>query len=129
MFVEPTINDFLDNVQWHLKNAADNAARAVNSVLRGLNSKGALHSGRAIILTFEAIRKDFDAGIETALGELKRTIGRTTLDRKDLRLATLSCLENFALQMKALTKADQYRSLSAQAIDERLVALDRHLAF
>jgi hypothetical protein len=69
-------------------------------------------------LIIEAVRKHFDAGIETALGELKRTIGRTNLDRKNLRQATVSCLENFALQMKALTRADVYRSLSAQAVDE-----------
>jgi hypothetical protein len=129
MFVEPTINDFLDNVRWHLAKAVDRAGRSVGSVTAQLNSKGALNSGRAIIMIFDAVRIEFDAGIDTALGELKRTINRTTLNRADLRQAAVSCLENFAIEMKVLTRADQYRSIAAQAVDERLTAMDRHLAF
>jgi len=129
MFAEPTINDFLDNVRWHLAKAADRAGRAVASTMGLLASKGGLNSGRAIIMIFDAVRTEFDAAIETVFGELKRTINRTHLNRGDLRQAAVSCLENFAIEMKALTNADQYRSLAAQAVDERLTAIDRHLAF
>jgi hypothetical protein len=129
MFAEPTIDDFLDNVRWHLAKAVNRAGRAVAATTAQLASKGALNSGRAIIMIFDAVRTEFDAGIETAFGELKRTINRTKLNRGDLRQATVSCLENFAIEMKALTKADQYRSLAAQAVDERLGAMGRHLAF
>jgi hypothetical protein len=107
MFAEPTINDFLDNVRWHLKKAATNAGRAVAAVQAQLAAKGALQSGRAIISIFDAVRKEFDGGIDTALGELKRTIDRTKLDRSELRQMTMQCLENFAIEMKGLTKADQ----------------------
>ena len=44
MFAEPTLNDFLDNVRWHLKKAATNAGRAVATTLAELNAKGALLS-------------------------------------------------------------------------------------
>jgi hypothetical protein len=74
MFVEPTINDFLDNIRWHLKKAANNAGVAVNAVQAQLAATHALQSGRAIILIFDAVRKEFHAGIDAALGELKRTI-------------------------------------------------------
>lgn len=129
MFAEPTINDFQDNVRWHLAKAVERAGRSMASVTAQLASKGALNSGRAIILIFDAVRAEFDAGIETALGELKRTIKRTKLDRADLRQVTISCLENFAIEIKALTRADHYRSLAGQAVDERLTAMDHDLAF
>jgi hypothetical protein len=32
MFVEPTLNDFLENIRWHLTKAATNASRAVKGV-------------------------------------------------------------------------------------------------
>jgi hypothetical protein len=47
MFSEPTINDFLDNVRWHLAKAADRAGRAAASTQGLLASKGGLNSGRA----------------------------------------------------------------------------------
>jgi hypothetical protein len=46
-----------------------------------------------------------------------------------LRQATIQCLQNFALEMKALTKADQYRSLAADAVDQKLREFDEHLNF
>jgi hypothetical protein len=47
----------------------------------------------------------------------------------DLRHTTVSCLENFAITMKALTRADQYRSLAGRAVDEKLAVLDNYLTF
>ena len=129
MFAEPTINDFLDNIRWHLKKAANNARLAVDAVQARLSANGALQSGRAIVMTFDAVRKEFDAGMDAVLGELKRTIFRTGLDRAALRQAALQCLQNFSLEMKALTKADQYRSLAADVVDERLRQFDEHLNF
>jgi hypothetical protein len=128
MFAEPTIGDFLDNVRWHLNKASTNAAQAVNAVRAQLAASGRLQSGVEIIMVFEAVRKEFDAGIDVAFGELKRTARRTKLDRSDLREATVSCLENFTIEMKALTRAD-HRLLAAQPVDERLMAFDQHLAF
>src|ERR1700704_1789666 len=94
MFAEPTINDFLDNIRWHLKKAANNARLAVDAVQARLSANGALQSGRAIVMTFDAVRKEFDAGMDAVLGELKRTIFRTGLDRAALRQAALQCLQN-----------------------------------
>jgi hypothetical protein len=129
MFREPTINDFLDNVRWHLARAAERARRSVDTITAQLASKGVLQSGRAIIEIFGAVQTEFEAAIETVFGEVKRTINRTKLNRTDIRQAAISCLENFVIEMKSLTQADQYRRLAAQAVDERLNAIDRHLAF
>lgn len=72
MFRDPTINDFLDNVRWHLGRAAEKASREVNSVRAQLGAMGALQSGRAIIMIFDAVQKEFEEGIQKAFGELKR---------------------------------------------------------
>ena|SRR5690242_9180934 len=86
-----------------LAKAADRAGRAVASTQGLLASKGGLNSGRAIIMIFDAVRTEFDAAIDNVFSELKRTINRTHLNRGDLRQAAVSCLENFAIEMKALT--------------------------
>ncbi|WP_316227655.1 MULTISPECIES: hypothetical protein [unclassified Bradyrhizobium] len=129
MFAEPTINDFLDNIRWHLKKAGVDAGRTVAAIQAELASKGLLLSGRAVISIFDAVRKDFEGGINATLGELKRTIARTTLDRIQLRQMTIQCLENFAIEMKSLTKADQYRTLVGKLIDDRLREFDEYLSF
>jgi hypothetical protein len=129
MFQQPTINDFRDKVRWHLRKAADKAGRAVNAVMAKLAAVGAVHSGRAIIEIFDTVREEFDAGIATAFGELKRTIRKTDLNRNELRQVTVSCLEDFVVEMKALTRSDQYRRLAEQEVVKRLTAFDQDLNF
>ena len=129
MFAEPTIDDFSDNIRWHLKKAADRGGVAVAEVMARLAKAGALQSGRAVLLIFDAVRKEFDAGIETALGELKRSARITKLDPRELRQVTMTFLDQFMVEMKSITRSEQYRSLVKQVIDEKLAEFDRHLAF
>src|SRR6516225_5509718 len=42
---EPTINDFLALIDWHIARARDRAARAVNEVRGKAAAAGAFHSG------------------------------------------------------------------------------------
>jgi len=140
MFAEPTINDFQDNIRWHLDRALTDAVKALTRVKAEAVKTQALHSSRAVILTIEAVKKEFDVGIEKALGELRRTIRTTKLDRDELRQATMQCLMNFAESAKAITGADQFRTmvrageidkrLGARAeIDKRLELFDQDLQF
>ena len=129
MFAEPTMNDFLDNIRWHLQKAADRGRQAAAEVLAQLAKAGALQSGRAVLMTFAAVRKEYDAGVDSALGELKRCARITKLDPRDLRQATVQCLENFALEMKSITRSDQYHSLVPKVIAEKLGEFDQHLRF
>jgi len=129
MFREPTINDFLDNVRWHLDRATAKTGGEVVAIRSRLAAKGMLQSSAAIIEIFGVVQKEFEAGTERALGELKRTMVRSRLDHGDLRQATVSCLTNFAIAMKSVTHSDQYRRLAGQAVDERLAAIDTYLTF
>jgi hypothetical protein len=125
MFAEPHMNDFLDNIRWHLQRAADRGRTAVEELLA---KPGTLGSPRAALMIFDAVRKEYDAGIETALGELKRCARIAKLDRRELRQATVQCLENFRLEMKSITQSDKYRSFGNPTV-EKLDDFDQHLKF
>ena len=103
MFAEPTINDFVELIDWHIANALKSADRAVNGV-RGEFKAGVFQSGRRIIFSIEAARKEFEAGVEAVLGELKRTIRKNKLDPKDLRQHAGERLLKFANDAKAAAK-------------------------
>src|SRR5580704_5959727 len=125
MFAQPTINDFLDNLRWHLAQAMKRAQASKAKILSEHASRGILQSSMTYQRVFEAVRQEFDAGIKTAFGELKRAIRITNLHRAELRQATVQCLENFALQVKAMVGADQFRRLVGNA-DNDLRSLDQH---
>jgi hypothetical protein len=85
VFAEPTVNDFLARIDWHISKSLDRAARAVARVRADAAKNGAFQSGRRVILSIDAVRAEFEAGIEATLGELKRTVRNTELDPKLLR--------------------------------------------
>src|SRR5262249_37715025 len=129
VFTEPTINDFVDNIRWHLAKALDRARGEVVRIKSEHASRGILQSSMTIMRIFAEVRKEFDAGIETALGELKRAMRKTQLDGRELREVTVQCLENFAIQAKAVTGPEPFRSLVGEVIDQNLRAFDQHLKF
>jgi len=88
-------------------------------------------SGVVIAAIFADVQKEFEEGIADALGELKRAIRTTKLDRHELRQAALQCLENFTIGCKAATGADRFRSLPSMGdyIDRRLREFDEVLRF
>ena len=83
-------------------------------------------SGR-IQLSIQAARTEFDAGIEAALGELKRVIRSTTLDPKALRQVVGQRLQHFAADLKAAAQMND----SARLLDPResFAAFDKQLDF
>jgi hypothetical protein len=83
------------------------------------------------MLSVEAARKEFDACIDTVLGELKRVIRTTDLDRKDLRELAVQHLMQFAQAAKLISQADQFRHHGGVGgyVDEQFAAFDQHLTF
>jgi hypothetical protein len=69
VFGEPTVNDFLARIDWHISKSLDRAGRAVARVRADAAKNGAFQSGRRVILSIDAVRAEFEAGIEATLGE------------------------------------------------------------
>ena len=129
MFAQPTLNDFLDNLRWHLAKATTRARQSLDRMRVEHAKHGTIHSSMTCRRTFEIVREEFEAGVEVALGELKRAIRTTGLDRNDLRQLAIQTLETFAGQAKALMANDMCRNLMPAAVDENLRSLDQHLLF
>jgi hypothetical protein len=128
VFAEPTINDFLALVDWHIAKAQDRAARAVNEVRAKASAAGAFQSGGTIMHSIERARIEFDAGVDTVLGELKRVARSTKLDPEELRRHAVQRLTQFALAVKAISQAEQFRNMSpgiSRHIDEQFAAFDQ----
>jgi hypothetical protein len=131
MFAEPAINDFIFNIRWHLEKALTNVRNRVGDIGASHAQRGLGMSGVVIAAIFADVQKEFEEGIADALGELKRAIRTTKLDRHELRQAALQCLENFTIGCKAATGADRFRSLPSMGdyIDRRLREFDEVLRF
>jgi hypothetical protein len=130
VFAEPTIDDFNDLIEWHLDKALERAARAVTEV-RGefARAGGVLHSG-AVTHSLEAARREWDSGAEAVLGELRRVVRITNLDRNELRQHTVQSLMGFAGRAKAAFPMNEARSLGmTNAVEEQFAAFDRHVQF
>jgi ABC-type transporter Mla subunit MlaD len=132
VYTEPTINDFLALIDRPLKEAIERAQHAVETVARSAARTG--QTGNSVSLTFEAVRKEFDAGVQTALSRLRQVATRTNLDQSELRQQTVQRLMNFVIAAKSVTQPERLKSLSqspdlAQYVDERLAVFDTDLAF
>jgi hypothetical protein len=130
MFAEPTINDFIARIDWHTAKALDRAARAVNDVRGQAALRGAINSSGAVINSFEAVRKEFDSGLEAVLGELKRVIETTALDRDDLRQVAVQRLTNFAAAAKAIAQTPEASGMGmGEYLSQQFAVMDQHLQF
>jgi hypothetical protein len=131
MFAEPTLNDFLDCIRTKLDRITESAKLDVASIEAQSSRTGA--HGNAIAQIFAAVTKRLDEGIDFALYELKRTIDRTTLDRRELRQHTAQLLENFVIAAKSITTMDRvpkgFPAGLANYIDGELAKFDQRLAF
>jgi hypothetical protein len=124
MFAEPTINDFLELIDWHIARATDCMLRAVNQVAGEFT--GAFHGSRRVLCSIEAALTEFEAGVDATLGELKRVITKTArLDPHELRQAAAQRLENFAVAAKDAARVDRYRT----EFQGQLAAFDQYLRF
>jgi hypothetical protein len=130
VFATPTNNDFLDLVDWHLSKARERASGEIAEIRSKAAAAGVFQSSRTGVLSIAAARREFEAGITTVLGELKRVLRITDLDRDNLRQLTTSRLVQFAASIKAISGAGQFRDLGiGQYIDEQFTAMDKHLLF
>lgn len=130
MFAEPTINDFIARIDWHTAKALDRATRAVNDVRGQAGLRNAINSSRAVINSFEAVRKEFDSGLDAVLGELKRVIRTTVLDRNDLRQLAVQRLTNFAAAAKAIAQTPEASGMGmGEYLSQQFALMDQHLQF
>ena len=127
MFEQPTIDDFLALIDWHIAKALKAAHQEVNRVRAEFNKGGAFNSGRRIIFSIEAAKKEFDAGIDAVLGELKRTIRKTKLNPKDLRDRAAERLMKFANDAKSAAQVGDV-TMGVDVFGQ-LRAFDQHLQF
>jgi hypothetical protein len=96
MFVEPTINDFIFKIRWHLPERLRNAGSKVAEAHGNAAQRGIGLSSTTWTTIFLEVRKEFEGGIETVLGELKRAIRTTKFDPNDLKQAAVGRLADFA---------------------------------
>jgi hypothetical protein len=131
MFAEPTINDFICNIRWHLDKALTNARRKVEEAGAIAAQRGLSLSGNALIAIVAEVRREFEGGIEVVLGELKRAIRITKLDRNELRQEAVRGLENFAHSCKGMIEDNSFRQRLnlGNYIDENQRKFDEVLKF
>lgn len=122
MFANPTLQDFSSWITWHLDKAAVAGEKAVTKVRSNFALHGASGSSREVIVALEAIHKEFDRGIDAALGELSRAIKRDLLEHDDLRRITEESLRAFAERMKAAVPLHRVPDFKAKVaeLDTRL---------
>jgi hypothetical protein len=129
MYQRATINDYLDNLRWHLGKVDEQTRAAVAKGKAEAAARGTLRSGNTYLLIAKEARKGFETGIEKALGELKRAARITELDRTQLRELTVQALMNFAPQMKALLDDSGIGPIPGNIINQDKGSFDQHLLF
>jgi hypothetical protein len=117
MFVKPTIDDFQANLRRHLDKATDRAKQAVRQIKSEHAAHGRLNSGSTIIRTYDAVKNEFDAGVNAALGELKRAFLKTKLDHGELWRVTEQCLAQFTAEFNKIIKTKTNRMRGAAALN------------
>jgi hypothetical protein len=131
VFHEPTFDDYSNWIDWHISRAHKRAQEAVNLVRGQFAQGGRFQSGARVLNSIDASRKEFEAGVETVLGELKRSIKRTTLDRQELRRITAERLTDFVEKSKAAAhvSGDQGVRGMQKHVIEQFAAFDQYLQF
>lgn len=130
MFAEPTVEDFVARIDWHISRALERSGRAVAKVRAEATMVGAFQSGRRVILSIEAARTELEAGIDATLGELQRTIRTTNLDPQVLRGQVEQRLMRFADDVKSIAQVkDMAITGVLNEVSKQFAAFDQHLKF
>jgi hypothetical protein len=130
VFAAPTIDDFLARIDWHISNALDKAGTEVARVRNEASLAGGFKSGSMVMFGIEAARKAFDGGVDTTLGELKRTIRMTKLDPQKLRELVGQRLTKFAAAAKTTAQIDNpVTGGLADYSQEKFSDFDKYLQF
>jgi hypothetical protein len=126
VFANPTIKDFVARIDWHLSKALDKAKRDVSRVRSEMTGRGMLSSSVAVRLSVEAAQAVFEAGVDEALGELRRMIRETVLDDHEMRTIVEQRLRRFLAEAKEAAQVGDFRSFDPR---EMLAKFDQHLDF
>jgi len=133
MFSDPTIDDFRNWIKHHLQKALDRSRKSVGQVASEASARGAYHSSARIFMTLDAAHKQFDAGIEAALGELKRAIKSTRLDKHELRKVTEEELREFGSEIRIDLNPEKSMRMGGSAfmepVEKSLAEFDEKLVF
>lgn len=126
MFAEPTIDDFVALIDWHISKAVKAACEEVGRVRDEFKRGGGLQSSRRIIFSIKAAKKEFEAGVDAVLGELRRTIGKNKLDPEQLRQRAADRLVRFVGEAKAAAEVGDAGSMGVD-VGDQLAEFDRYL--
>jgi hypothetical protein len=131
LLAEPTFDDFASRIDWHIGCAVKRAQESVNLIRGQFAHAGRFQSGARVLNSIEAARREFETGVVTVLGELKRAIVKTSLDRHQLRRMTAEQLAGFAEKAKATAHVtgDQAMKGTQRQVSELFNAFDRYLQF
>lgn len=130
MFAEPTIDDFKNWIDWHLRRAADGAERGIGSTIVKMNAVGRYRSGATVEAVFTEAKAVLELGIDAALGELKKAIRADRLDKVTMRQETEAQLRVFLARVKTATRHDKLREFAGDRIVQpRLQACNELLDF
>jgi hypothetical protein len=126
VFAKPTLDDFLNRIDWHIDKALDRVGKAVADAAQ----HNALYGSRRTTLSIDAARTEFEAGIETVLGELKRAICDTLLEPEVLHEQAEQRLKKFTEDAKAATQvSDMSARGMADHVKKEFDSFDNHLSF
>lgn len=107
VFAQPTINDHLTQVDMRLEEARDRLASETTQAESGAAAKGAYNSGGLVRVLERVARQEFDRAVSEVLGELKRSVQETNLDKEELRRMTYERLQTFAREMRTHSKLEK----------------------
>jgi hypothetical protein len=127
---KPTMDTYADWISDHLQRSLTDIGRAVTEVAARHSAKGAYRGSATVVETFRVAHEHFEQGVKTALGELKRAVRITDLDKPDLRARTEALLRDYNENAKVATRPKVLREFAGpKLVDERLAVFDQKLDF
>ena len=132
MLTDPTIDDFSAWINFHLERAEQKSQTEINKVISHAAGRGMLHSGGTVHGIIGAVEKEFEIGVENALGELRRAIRAGKIDKQLLRQRTEASVREFLRRLKNQIGAQTNKIISgnvgvARHVDDKVAALESYL--
>jgi hypothetical protein len=134
MFDEPTFDDFVARIEFHIQRSLSSARHKVQSIEHGASARGNYRSGNTATEIFREVLAEFEQCIDGALEEFRQSIREAKLDAREMRDTLGEHLGVYRDDMKDATKHDKLRQFSStpgfgRFIDEQLEKFDEILAF
>jgi len=123
-----TMDDFIELIDQDIEKAMDRVHEAVNRVRSEFTRAGAFHGSRRALFSVKAAQTEFEAGVETVLGDLDWAVKDTLIDEGGLREQTEQRLTQFAEKVKVATRVDDMASRGVgDAITTGFLGIDKYL--